>query len=380
MHYLSFDICRAPRDTFLKRCRSLNGLSFLTLAMVFMLCGAVRIAQAADSDESGATSADGASSGQKETAAEKSEDDIMDTAPAGLVYFIGSVERVINGFAIIDLGEVHLMRSQLKLAAFRPRDDHFTPLGTLTVLNTHPSWSQMDHAAGFVPAVGDLIVSIETVGNIGTTDRLRDRFLARRQIIDSGRNSYNTVRDQEIADSLQAYAGQQPRWVSERMGVVGTVFGDSYAAGKNSRLENILNQINQFRRLQAQQIPVSTAAGQEWSTVMEPLQGPIEASIRPTMVRLGRRSVMPQQVAEPVGPMPIHDIRRLVETKMFERNHEEQAIAAAMCLFLLKSSIRDEATWLRMELARSQFPKLAKDQQYQLDIAGVLRILREEPS
>ncbi|MFN9972083.1 MAG: hypothetical protein ACK58T_19565, partial [Phycisphaerae bacterium] len=140
-------------------------------------------------------------------------------------------------------------------------------MGTLTVLNTHPSWSQLDHAAGFVPEIGDLVVSIETVGNIGTMDRLRDRFLARRQIIDSGRNSYNTVRDQEIADSLQAYAGQQPRWVSQRMGVVGAVLGDSYAAGKNSRLENLLNQINQFRRLQAQQIPVSTAAGQEWSSV-----------------------------------------------------------------------------------------------------------------
>jgi hypothetical protein len=66
-----------------------------------------------------------------------------------------------------------------------------------------------------------------------------------------------------------------------------------------------------------------------------------------------------------------------VSDELFDRPEQEQAIAAALISYLFSGSVRDESAWVRLELQQSQFPLLAKDEQYQEEIAGILKILRE---
>ena len=302
-------------------------------------------------------------------------------APAGIVYFVGSVERVIAGHAIADLGEVHLLRPRSVVAIFRSQHNHFTPIGTVPVLNTFPSYCQTDVPVGFIPEIGDLVVYIRTVGDLGTAEAIQNTYLTRQHVINANRNSDNTFRRSAASATLRRYFRMQPRWIEKRTGVTGLVTGESYAEGMNSRSRSLINQVNQFRMLQAEGVPVSIAAGPEWEAVMSILQGPPESSMPEGAS--ARRSAAPKQESETsvnIADLPVADIQRLVVTRMFEHTREEQAIASALCLFLSQKNIRDEVNWIRRELGRSQFPPLGEDEQFQIDLANIMRILREPKS
>ena len=73
----------------------------------------------------------------------------------------------------------------------------------------------------------------------------------------------------------------------------------------------------------------------------------------------------------------IEDIQAMVETRLFDRNREEQAIASAMIVCLMRSTEKNEPAWLKRRLLQTQFPLLAGDDQFLDDIGLALRQLRE---
>ncbi|MEJ7592698.1 MAG: hypothetical protein WKF77_14205 [Planctomycetaceae bacterium] len=143
-------------------------------------------------------------------------DDIEE--PEGLVWFIGTVEQVVDGVPLIDLGEVHTLRAAAEgepfrsksrptdvndlyrrprestVAAIRNRDNHFSPLGVMEVSFSNPTWSQMKKPTSFTPEIGDLVMFVESPGNLGSGDAIRDAFIRHRIVANSSGNRYSTVR------------------------------------------------------------------------------------------------------------------------------------------------------------------------------------------
>lgn len=293
--------------------------------------------------------------------------------PAGLVCFIGNVEKVIRGAAVVDLGEIHQLIPGSSVAVFRSRESHFEPLGQLIVAKSFPAFFQAEPDLDMAPEVGDIVMFVRTVGELGTADSLRDRFLARQKILNMHNNGYNTTRHYATSVALGEYRRRQPQWLRKSTGVTGIIQSES-SGELPSRTRRLLEQVDQFRRLQARGIPVATVAGHRWTIVMNILQGPQESSGEsPSADKPGSEVPKGAEIPE----LPVASIQRLVSDELFDRPEQEQAIAAALVSYLYSVSVRDESTWLRLELQQSQFPSLAKDEQYQEEIAGILKILRE---
>jgi hypothetical protein len=187
--------------------------------------------------------------------------------PAGLVCFIGNVEKVIQGAAVVDLGEIHQLIPGSSVAIFRSKESHFEPLGQLIVAKSFPAFFQAETDIELAPEVGDIVMFVRTVGELGTADSLRDRFLARQKILNMNNNGYNTTRHYATSVALGEYRRRQPQWLRKSTGVTGIIQSES-SGELSSRIQRLLQQIDQFRRLQARGVPVAAVAGHRWSTVM----------------------------------------------------------------------------------------------------------------
>lgn len=297
--------------------------------------------------------------------------------PPGLVYFVGSVERVVGTSAVVDLGDVHSLKQGSVLTVFRGRDSQFRPLGTLTVANSHTTWMQSEPARQFVPEVGDVVLFIRTVGELGTGREIRDGFLANQRIANKDRNGYSTMRLDHVARSLMLLQSQQPKWVQYERRVAGVVQGDSLGETVSNGVQRLLNQIDLFRRLEEAGLPVSEAAGAEWSTVMSLLKGP-PVKETPALTAKNAGNATPAAEPDSAIQIPVVEIQTMVARVLFDRSPEEQALASALSAALLFGEERNEPQWLRRELSHTQFPNLVNDEQFQLDILLVLRRLREK--
>ncbi len=296
--------------------------------------------------------------------------------PPGLVYFIGSVERMVGTAAVVDLGDVHSLRKGAIVTIFRSADNQFRPLGTLIVAESHPTWMQTTAGKGFTPQVGDIVVFIRTVGELGTGPAIQNRFLSWQKFANRDRNGYSTVRLHDASKALMRIRLQQPKWVQFEKRIAGTILGETMQNRISVGLQGLLNQINLFRRLTEEGFAVAEAAGAEWATVMRHLQGPPPG--RETVLTKAASESQPAEAATETETFPILEIQNMVFQVLFDRSEEEQAIASALSFAMLHGITRNEPNWLRLELQQTQFPRLTQDEQFQIDIARVLRQLREK--
>lgn len=298
-----------------------------------------------------------------------------------LVYYVGTVERTTLGRAIVDLGDLHDIRvddkarSRDKLAVFKATESFFEPVGVVSAERTHGIWMVTTPTTGLRIEPGQTVIQIRSVAELGTGDHIRDRFLAHQKIVNSNRNGYSTMRSLETASSLRDIEAQQPRWVSGNRRIAGIVESPSQPSDMPQRTKNLLSQINQFRRLHDQGLPVIEAAGSEWVSVMSVLTSrPVPRTVE-TESEVVETAVVKETDAKPIA---VADIRLAVQNRLFQRNSQEQAIATAYAAAILFSGVDNEKEWLDRETAVCMFPELKSDDPFKEDIMYVCRRLREQ--
>ena len=89
---------------------------------------------------------------------EQWHNDTLDEQRQSLIYILGSVERVIKGTALIDLGEIHTLKRENAVAIFRSSAGHFRPLGTMTISEAYPTHCQTHQSHKVVPEPGDIVL------------------------------------------------------------------------------------------------------------------------------------------------------------------------------------------------------------------------------
>lgn len=311
-------------------------------------------------------------------AAQVSADD-----PAGLIWFVGSVTGLVDERASVDLGEAHNLRDGQALALFRRNDDHYVPLGILTIADSRPTWCLMEKSSRFQPRPGDVAIYVRSMKQLGTGEEFQDAFL-KHQIASRGdRNGYSNLQLQEEAAVLQRFVNRQPRWVKEHKPVAGTIRSASVDRNALDEMQPLLNQILKFQEFQSQGVPIDKAVGAEWSLVLSTLIVR-EVGLPQPDANDGKPEPSETNVTEPAtelpteSTIPVESIRRHVDRIMFTRTPEERRVATLICTALEQFSPLHEKLWISQQLRSTQFASLATDVQLLLEYEAVLEQLRSE--
>ena len=321
--------------------------------------------------------------------------------PAGLVWFIGTVEQVVDGVPTIDLGEVHTLRRadegepfkarkgandstpDLRLprlctvAAIRYRDNHFSPLGVLEVSLSNPTWCQMKKPASFTPEVGDLVMFVAAPGDLGSGDAIRDSFIRHRIVSNSSGNRYSTVRELVEADTLQRVIERQPNWVEGKRRIAGVIRSPSVTKEMHARLKPFFNQIITFQDYQDRGVDVAQVTSESWGKVLEQLRYTKESTDTKMKEVNGEAVAEPIVTESTVDPGQLITVRSLVDKSLFQRFPEERNTMAVICATLLYTKTSNERQWIAQQLAKSQFPVLGDQEQPLIDMEAIMRRVRQ---
>ena len=303
--------------------------------------------------------------------------------PAGLVWFVGSVTGLIGESATVDLGEAHDLRSGEKLALFRSNDDHYDPLGTLTIDDSRPTWCLMAKSSRFQPQSGDVVIYVRSLKQLGTGEQFQDAFLKHQIISRGNRNRSSSLNLEEESAILQRFVNRQPRWVMEHNPVAGAIRSASVDRDALAEVQPLLNQILKYQEFLSQGVPVEKAVGAEWALVLSTLV------IREVGVPQPDAGGEPTGTAEEPGTdpaptlpkavdIPVESIRRHVDNIMFSRSLEERRVATLICTALEQFGPIHEKLWISEQLRSTQFASLATDEQLLLEFETVLQRERLE--
>ena len=295
----------------------------------------------------------------------------------GLVWFFGTVEQVVDGVALIDLGEVHALRQGSRLASIRYRDNHFAPLGILEVHASHPTWCQTDKPASFTPEVGDLVISVEAPGDLGDGDAIRDGFIRHRIVTNANGNRYSTMRDTIEADTLQRVVEKQAGWVKAKRRLAGVIRSPSVTTEMYTRLKPFMKQIYLFQDYEDLGVDVAQVIPEAWHDVLERLRYRKQSTDTKTPVGDPEASVQPIETEHAVNPSQLVAVRRVVSETMFQRFPEEQHTIAVICAALLYTKTSNESQWIAQQFAQSQFPRLSDQEQTLIDVEAIMRRVRK---
>jgi hypothetical protein len=287
-------------------------------------------------------------------------------AGGGIVWYVGTVLSTAAEAERIDLGDVHGVLEGDKLAAFRRTDNHYRPLGSIQIVDSHPTWSRPGGPVATQLQQGDLVVGIRTIRQIGTGKDYSEAFLNRQLIRNSNRNGYSTLREQETAQTLRSIVNRQPEWARQLKPVAGRVKGSSLTAEDFESLQPLLKQIQRFQDFSASvatvltpvpAIPVTTSGDSSPQAI------PADATTSPDSLAavLNRRIELIQQETAVV---------------MFDRFPEERILSSMICTAIGIENPRNESLWIGLELSRSQFPELANDREIQQEIPEILKRVR----
>lgn len=297
--------------------------------------------------------------------------------PVGLVWFVGTVEKVVAGIPTIDLGEVHTLRNGSTVAVVRYRDSQFSPLGVLEVEFSHPTWCQMEQSKKFVPEAGDLVIFVEAPGDLGSGDAIRDAFIRHRIVANADRNRYSTMRDSIEANSLQEIIDTQRNWVEENSRIAGIVRSPSVTRNSLNRLRFFMNQIMAFQDYQDQGVNVAQATSEAWDEILSELRRrPDSAETESPGVGADfSESVITTEDSD--APDRSLAVRHQVDESMIQRSPEERNIVAAICTKLLQTKTTNERQWMSGQLDKSQFPFLSDQEQILIDMESIMRRVRK---
>ena len=297
--------------------------------------------------------------------------------PEGLVWFIGTVERVTDGIPVIDLGEVQTLRQGSLVAAIRYRDSHFSPLGVLEVHFSHPTWCQTVKPKSFAPEVGDLVMFVEAPGDLGSGDAIRDAFIRHRIVANSNRNRYSSISDTIEADTLQQVLEKQPNWLEGQRRIAGIILSPSVTRDMNNRLKPFVNQIQMFQDYQDQGVDVAQVLSEPWRSVLDELRLRKKSSDSKTNEVDVDAAAVPIATENKVDPDKLVTVRRQVDDSMFQNFVEERTVIAVICATLLQTKTSNERRWMSQQLAKSQFPALSSQEQMLIDMEAVMRRVRQ---
>jgi len=297
--------------------------------------------------------------------------------PVGLVWFLGTVEQVVDGVALIDFGEVQTLRQGSVVAAIRYRDNHFSPLGVLEVRVSHPTWCQTDRPRSFVPEVGDLVMFVELPGDMGSGDKIRDAFIRHQIVANANNNRYSTMRDSIEADTLQRMIENQPGWVKGKRRIAGVIRSPSVPREMHTRLKPFMNQILTFQDYEDRGVNLAQITPKSWQEVLQVLRP------RTALTDTGTQEVDADAAVEPivtentVDESQLLKVRREVDELMFQRFPEERNTIAVICATLLYTKTSNERQWIGQQLSRSQFPALSNQEQTLIDMEAIMRRVRK---
>lgn len=285
------------------------------------------------------------------------EDKLVNLEREGIIYSVGLVEIVDRG-AIFDLGDAHSLKIDDKVALFRSSDDHFRPIGLLTVAETHPTFSRARVSTKVKPRAGDVVMFVREFSQLKTPDRHRDEFIQLKILKESGAITTSTRRRLPTAMSLLRYQQRHPKWERRSNSVLGFLNGESFADGGEERIENLLNQINLFREHYRSGKTSLPSAGKTWEAVMKTLAG--ETANAQHFASLPTVVEDDEDLAQ--GPS-VRDIDRQVNSKLFDRTAEERSLIAFIVSTALQESQREskQDLWVRQQFEQSQFPTLAEE-------------------
>jgi hypothetical protein len=301
------------------------------------------------------------------TASAVAQTDANTKAGGGVVWYVGTVLSSAAEAERIDLGDVHGILEGDQLAAFRRTDNHYKPLGTVQIIESHPTWSRPGGPVAAQLQQGDLVLGIRTVRQIGTGSDFSEAFLNRQLVRNSNRNGYSTLREQESAQVLRTIVNRQQRWVKQLKPVAGRIRGASVTPADFQSLQPLLSQIRRCQDFTAIGIPLEKCASPQWAAVSaqsatsDPPEPNPASSPDSLAATLNRRIELIQQESSVV---------------LFDRFPEERILANLICTAIGIENPRNEPLWIGLELARSQFPELADDREMLQEIPEILKRIR----
>lgn len=316
----------------------------------------------------------------------------------GVVWFIGSITSDEDGLPTIDMGDAHGVTEGESVALFRPVDGYFEPVGSVKVDQTFVTWSLPARTRQITPKVGDRVVYVRTLSQLGDAENFRERFLEH-QIVKTGvRNGYSTLQLQEQADALANIMARQPRWQRDQKQIAGYLRSPSISIQDLEELKPCLKQVMRFQDFSTLRIPVANAVGNEWASVLDTLTPEIADSFpehrpqiseapkpeetsdkNPEEVAAKSAEAAEQQAQEDAAlKLRIARIQKNVDTMLFSRPVEQRRVIIMLCTALEKFRPSQEGPWFSAEMQLTQFPLLKDDTQLLEDFAAVMRKVREQ--
>ena len=275
----------------------------------------------------------------------------------GLVYGLGRVDHVSNDSALIDLGDIHLLKVGENVAIIRPTDDYYVPVGVLKIAETYPTYSRAIRSTLIEPQPGDIVLFVREFSQMKTASRHLEDFVRQQIVKTTGNNSYSTERRAEVAVALSNYKAKYVSWERSKKDVIGYLPGVSFGDGRERTLKPLLNQINMMREFHRAGRNSLPAAGEQWVSVMNVLFGPTVTAQHAATQKV----VVDDDPAEKPGGLPFRDIQRRVRDALFDRLVEEQNLVAYLVASIMESPPRIQEQWLHQQLLQSQFPEVASD-------------------
>lgn len=292
---------------------------------------------------------------------------------SGLVYALGRVDRVANGSAQIDLGDVHTLRRGERVAIIRPVDNYYVPVGLFAISETYSTYSRAAKATGLHPQEGDIALFVREFSQLKTADQHRDSFVKQEIIKNAGNNRYSTFGRSDVAIALADYRSQYDTWERSKRDVIGYLAGKSFAGGKHTAVEPLLKQIDMMREFLRDGRNSLPAAGDKWVSVMSLLTGPTASAQHQAAQKVETDDDFSDE--ESTGPT-IRDIQREVKDKLFDRLDEEQKLVSFLVATILEEDPPRLELWFDHNVRRSQFPLLAEEVSLIDDVRRVLQTLR----
>ena len=279
-----------------------------------------------------------------------------------LVYFIGEITQVSGTTGTVNLGKCHALnlvnpvsKKIQQVAVFRGAGTIMKPVGIVSLIHAGSVSSRIkaDHKTPI--QVGDIVAFVRQVDELLNPDAhedhvLRSIALRRKQVA-----RRTTIERDATANLLSLYGRSYPKWEMSRSRVAGHFFGRPEGQ-LSPELEQLLKQVNLFRRYHADGFLSIKAAGPVWETTMGPLFG------RDTQVKHQSATTVVQESDEANIPQfNVIKLKSVVDDLFFDVSPEGKNTVAFLTATALRVQPRSLDRWLQTQFLQTQFPHWSGD-------------------
>lgn len=290
---------------------------------------------------------------------------------SSVLYVIGRVAKATETSCLVDIGNVHTVRSQKRLALFRPVDNFFVPIGHVTVDYTITTASHCIHDGQAQP--NDVVMMVREISELHPGPRHRNRILKRRIVRSYLQTASSTFNNVPTANALSHYEKQFPEWESSRAAVAGELLSERLLTRDDERLDRLQAQLNLMRRLYEEDARMVSSAGEPWENAIALLAGRTATAAH--ALRVEEQLANDNQAA--TIRLSADELRRRVFDMVFHLEPEQRNTVALVIASLLPDSSIDNSIQLRTAIAQTQFPDLEDDDQLLEDMGRLLLTLRD---